>query len=123
MRNHLNSMGAFQMINHLPTSDIYAHGYVQNCEQAVTIENPHSGKPPQFIRLCCNGHSPHKICLVVTSKSPLQLLNLFQGEMYVYHTQVLISIHIYSFRNEDENNSCKNHLALKEQNSFPPFFL
>lgn len=43
--------------------------------------------------------------------------------MYVYHTQVLISIHIYSFRNEDENNSCKNHLALKEQNSFTLLFL
>ena len=43
--------------------------------------------------------------------------------MYVYHTQVLISIHIYSFRNEDENNSCKNHLALKEQNSFTFLFL
>ena len=43
--------------------------------------------------------------------------------MYVYHTQVLISIHIFSFKNEEENNSCKNHHALQEQNSFTPLFL
>ena len=43
--------------------------------------------------------------------------------MYVYHTQVLISIHIFSFKNEEENNSCKNHHALQEQNFFTPLFL
>ena len=43
--------------------------------------------------------------------------------MYVYHTQVLISIHIFSLKNEEENNSCKNHHALKEQNSFTLLFL
>ena len=43
--------------------------------------------------------------------------------MYVYHTQVLISIHIFSFKNEEENNSCKNNHALHEQNSFTLLFL
>ena len=43
--------------------------------------------------------------------------------MYVYHTQVLISIHIFSFRNVEENNSCWNHHAFQEQNSFTLLFL
>ena len=43
--------------------------------------------------------------------------------MYVYHTQVLISIHIFSFKNEEENNSCQNYHALQEQNSFTLLFL
>ena len=43
--------------------------------------------------------------------------------MYVYHTQVLISIHIFSFKNEEENSFCKNNHALQEQNSSTFLFL
>ena len=49
-------------------------------------------------------------------------LAFFKGKC-MYHTQVLISIHIFSFKNEEENNSCKNNHALQEQNSFTLLFL